>query len=705
MYWTRFLNVVIVVFCLLSGTVAHKSQANLPQPRPLTNDDAMALYSEWSPDGKRIVYCSTVDGDRDIYVMDADGSNRQKLTDDEHQDYFPSWSPDGTRIAYVSQIDDERDIWVLDIDTGNRQRVGFEGSEENNPLWMDDGSRLLFASDRDGDFELYSVLSDGTDLHSLTSNRYYDQPLDIFPNGDILYRTYENGETKLFIHNEGAGYTIPLPFDAGEPFSSSWSPDGMQIVITTGDDEQLDLYILDVVSGETIQLTDTADMHEYYPSWSPDGKQIVFSHKDGQTGITELYVIDVSNYSTQQEDVLNDLMNDPILQTLMTPGTLTGSADDENGFMYTLPSEEPFPDVELIQAITFYPETQQGRIALILLSEGEEYNYSRIVDIPKSFAEHVDDLLFLDPPDEIIDPDPVVLFNISSDENGRGLALIESQRVHADGQDLNSVMNVFLDFQYLRMKRKCDEKSITARSNVRNAADEQLNCYLMTAMAFPNNIDESHCDQMASFVDTLGRDERLYLTCRAILTRDPWECSRITLERDYEPEHLDDCLGMYSRSIEYSCRYLTGAAEKACLAEARVDQNTVSQPVSTNPPPAASNSDGIKTGWWARQYERTGSLWDNAVEQLEDVVRVDTCDDGTISYSVRAPNVCLQQFRHYEVAPGVYERPLFSDGDTGDVIGFTRLTVVSPTVIEYYSESLQNDYSSYSDGVMRWQSD
>ena len=71
----------------------------------------------WSPDGTRIAFGSNRDGDRDIYVMDADGGNVQQLTDDPESDRDPAWSPDGTRIAFTRN----GDIYVMDADGGNVQ--------------------------------------------------------------------------------------------------------------------------------------------------------------------------------------------------------------------------------------------------------------------------------------------------------------------------------------------------------------------------------------------------------------------------------------------------------------------------------------------------------------------------------------------------------------------------------------------------------
>ena len=95
-------------------------------PRRLTNNPDRDFSPSWSPDGKRIAFVSNRDGHvhirgrltYEIYVMDANGENQQNLTNDPSNDRSPSWSPDGKRIVFSSDRDNDRDhnieIYVMD---------------------------------------------------------------------------------------------------------------------------------------------------------------------------------------------------------------------------------------------------------------------------------------------------------------------------------------------------------------------------------------------------------------------------------------------------------------------------------------------------------------------------------------------------------------------------------------------------------------
>lgn len=187
--------------------------------------DAEATISR---DGKRIVFTSVRDGDFDIYVMDANGKNVKRLTNELGYDGGPFFSPDGKKIVYRAnhpktpeQIADYRDlmktsqlrpstleIWIMDADGSNKRQVTSNGAANFAPFFHPDGKRIIFASNLDNprgrNFDLYMILVDGTGLERITYNPTFDSfPMFTSDGKKLIWASNRNeshrGNTNIFM--------------------------------------------------------------------------------------------------------------------------------------------------------------------------------------------------------------------------------------------------------------------------------------------------------------------------------------------------------------------------------------------------------------------------------------------------------------------------------------------------------------------------
>jgi hypothetical protein len=117
-------------------------------PVQLTRDaanDAISKHAyggegppRWSPDGKRIVWMRKFpERGYDLWTMDADGGNARALTDNGMiDDAYPSWSPDGQRIAFDSNRDGNNEIYLMKADGSDVVRATYTPKAELAPLWI-----------------------------------------------------------------------------------------------------------------------------------------------------------------------------------------------------------------------------------------------------------------------------------------------------------------------------------------------------------------------------------------------------------------------------------------------------------------------------------------------------------------------------------------------------------------------------------------
>lgn len=130
----------------------------------------------------RIIFLTDRDGNYEIYVMNADGSNPTRLTNSPGVDLFPNWSPDGKKIAFYSDRDGNGEIYVMEVDSSYQINLSNNPSEDWSPVtWSADGMNILFTSDRDGNNEIYAMNADGTDQTRLTDNPAEDVNPDWLP--------------------------------------------------------------------------------------------------------------------------------------------------------------------------------------------------------------------------------------------------------------------------------------------------------------------------------------------------------------------------------------------------------------------------------------------------------------------------------------------------------------------------------------------
>ncbi len=195
--------------------------------KQLTTTPGYDAETTISRDGK-LVFTSMRDGDLDIYTMDANGKNVRRLTSELGYDGGPFWSYDGKQIVYRAHHPqtpkDQEDykgllaqnlirpstleIWVMNADGSNKRQVTRNGKANFAPFFFPDGQRILFSSNMDDpkgrNFDIYKINVDGSGLERITDNDTFDGFPMFSPDGKMLvFASNRNaaarGDTNIFI--------------------------------------------------------------------------------------------------------------------------------------------------------------------------------------------------------------------------------------------------------------------------------------------------------------------------------------------------------------------------------------------------------------------------------------------------------------------------------------------------------------------------
>lgn len=251
----------------------------------LTEVGTFSESPAWSPDGKLIAFHKR-DGDYDVYVIRADGTELTNLTEDTDKDNppndgSPSWSPDGTRIAFDTNRNGNSEIYVMNAD--GSEPVNLTNAPEWNdslPAWSPDGSQIAFVR-RLSFFnaEIYVMDADGSNQTRLTSDPEDDLAINESPawspDGKLI-AFYSNRDaektTDIYVINaDGSGEPKRLTFDPpDEPHndgSPCWSPDGTRIAFDTDREGNWQIYVMNADGSDPFNLTEGSDMEEHFPAW------------------------------------------------------------------------------------------------------------------------------------------------------------------------------------------------------------------------------------------------------------------------------------------------------------------------------------------------------------------------------------------------------------------------------------------------------
>ncbi len=165
-------------------------------PTELNRITRDSLYSEteavFSPDGSRIAFVSDRDGNVELYVMNADGTDWKRLTDTPAVEGSPSWTADGRQIVYASNATGNFQVWIVNADGTDPRQLTQEPASNFQPAVSPDGRTIAFTSDRDGNYDIYLMSIDGSNQRNFTRSQVFETTPIWFSDGRLAYIAQES---------------------------------------------------------------------------------------------------------------------------------------------------------------------------------------------------------------------------------------------------------------------------------------------------------------------------------------------------------------------------------------------------------------------------------------------------------------------------------------------------------------------------------
>lgn len=245
-----------------------------------------------SPDGKMLLFgikyydYTKNKGNMELYTMPINGSNPTKVTTTALDEAQPIWRPDGKKIAFLFPGDNEKmQIWECNLDGSERAQLTHADIDINGFSYSPDGKNLIYIKN--------------VQLDPTITDRYADLPkANAMIYDDLMYRHWDHWADGTYSHPFIASYAQPdqaTELLKGEKFNSPvpssggmeeivWSPDSKKIAYcckrASGKDfavsTNTDVFIYDLTTQQTTNLTEDNQGYDMDPVFSPDGSQIVW---------------------------------------------------------------------------------------------------------------------------------------------------------------------------------------------------------------------------------------------------------------------------------------------------------------------------------------------------------------------------------------------------------------------------------------------
>jgi len=264
--------------------VAKRYTGNIRDLRKIahTFDDQimLAITGEKGPFTGKIAFVSNRTGNKEIYLMDYDGYNIQRLTRNGSINLNPDFSPNGREIIYTSYKRKNPNLYRRELFTGTEALISARRGVNITGAYSPDGKRIALTMSKDGNSEIYLIDTSGKQLARLTNNQAIDVSPAWSPDGShIAFTSDRLGHPQIFIMNADGSGVRRLTTSGAYNDRPRWSPKGDRILYCRMEGNGFHIYAINPDSSGDTRLT--SEGSNEHPRWSPDGRFITFSSKRG----------------------------------------------------------------------------------------------------------------------------------------------------------------------------------------------------------------------------------------------------------------------------------------------------------------------------------------------------------------------------------------------------------------------------------------
>jgi TolB protein len=253
---------------------------------------------------------------KEIYVMDWDGANVEKITNHKSIAISPAWSPDAQKVAYTAFVQRAKsktrnaDLFVFDINKGTRWLVSYKPGINSGANFDPSGKYIYLTSSQSGNPDIFKITLDGTQVQKLTNGPTGAMNVEpaVSPDGSKLaFSSDRHGQPMVYVMNIDGSNIKRITFAGRYNATPSWSPDSKKLAFAGWENDHFDIFTVNADGTDMVRITSSRKPNGKWannedPSFSADGRLLMYT--SNRTGTYQIYISNLDG--SEERRVTND---------------------------------------------------------------------------------------------------------------------------------------------------------------------------------------------------------------------------------------------------------------------------------------------------------------------------------------------------------------------------------------------------------------
>lgn len=256
---------------------------------------------------------------KEIYTMDWDGANVEKITNHKSVALSPAWSPDGTKVAYTAFVMRAKtktrnaDMFIYELTTGKRWLVSYRQGINSGANFDPDKKSIYLTISQGGSPDIFKMTTDGDLIKKLTNGPLGAMNVEpaVSPDGKkIAFSSDRSGNPMIYIMGSDGSNPKRVTFAGKFNATPAWSPDGKKIAFSGWQDDHFDVFTMDVDGTNMQRITSAHKPNGKWsrnedPVFSSDGRLLMYT--SDRTGTSQIYISNLDG--SEERRITNDNHN------------------------------------------------------------------------------------------------------------------------------------------------------------------------------------------------------------------------------------------------------------------------------------------------------------------------------------------------------------------------------------------------------------